>query len=144
MPHSSFEDIAGLCETVGEALIRFPYESKDASSEGREAFREEVQQLRRFFELIERVRKAKPPGSVQEEDHWAALARLTVRCRGTLINLRQRLANTGTREYELHYNEPWKIGFEEEDRKPVALSTLRAHVNLYIQTLQMSLQTNHL
>ena len=146
MPPPSPPSIAPLCDAVVEALLRFPSDSQTAV-ESREDFASEVQALRKFSDLIERVRRAKPPQTPLEEEHWYALHCLMVRCRSTLSGLRESLANTrGSKEYELHYNEPWKISPTlVEERKPVAsVSTLRAHINLYTQTLQMSLQAINL
>ena len=127
-----------------EALVRFPPDSQNGDS--REAFSSEVLTLRKFFDLIERVRRAKPPETALEEEHWHALSVLMLKCRHTLSNLRERLASTrDSRDFELHYNEPWKIA--QEDRRlsiGPSISTPRAHVNLYTQTLQMSLQAINL
>ena len=129
--------IAELCKTVIEALIKFPHDSQDGT-DSRGVFQTEVQTLQRFSGLIDRVHDARPSRSTAEEEHWKALGVLLNRCRRTLQNLHERLVKSASEDYELHYNEPWKITYE--DRKPVAISTLRAHVNLYTQTIQMSLQ----
>ena len=147
MPTSNPPSIAPLCDTVVETLLRFPSDSPHTAVESREDFAKEVRDLRKFFDLIERVRRVKPPETELEEEHWHALHCLMVRCRHTLSSLRERLASRrGSKEYELHYNEPWKISPTlVEERKPAAsVSTLRAHVNLYTQTLQMSLQAINL
>lgn len=146
--------IAPLCEAVIELLLRFPPDSPQSTVESREDFADEVQALHKFFDLIERVRRAKPPQSELEEEHWRALQGLMVRCRHTVSSLRDRLVSeSGSSsssgeggEYELHYNEPWKISPTlVEERKPAAtVSTLRAHINLYTQTLQTSLQAINL
>ena len=146
MPPSSPPNIAPLCDAVVDALLHVPSDGQIAL-ESKEDFAKEVQTLRKFSDLIERVRRAKPPQTPLEEEHWHALHCLMVRCRNTLSSLRESLANTrGSKEYELHYNEPWKISPTlVEERKPTAsVSTLRAHINLYTQTLQMSLQAINL
>ena len=143
MPSPNPSTVGSLCDAIVESLVKFPKDSdsKDAS-DSRESFVTEVQTLRKFSDLIERVRKARPAQSSTEEAHWGALGALMKRCRRSLQSLQERLVNTETEEYELHYNEPWKIHLD--DPKPIALSTLRAHVNLYTQTLQMSLQAFNL
>ena len=146
MPPPSPPVIAPLCDAVVDALLHFSSESQTAV-ESREDFASEVQALRKFSDLIERVRRAKSPQTSLEEEHWHALHCLMVRCRSTLSSLRESLANTReSKEYELHYNEPWKISptLVEERRPAASVSTLRAHINLYTQTLQMSLQAINL
>lgn len=147
MPLSNATNVAPLCDAVIEALLRFPSDSSNGTVESREDLADEVQALRKFADLIDRVRRAKPPQSESEEEQWHALHLLMLRCRQTLSSLLDRLASDqGSKEYELHYNEPWKISPTLwEDKEPAAsVSTLRAHINLYTQTLQMSLQAINL
>ncbi len=135
-----------LCDAVIDALLRNPSDDQQVL-ESRESFAGEVETLHKFSDLIERVRRARAPQTPAEEEHWHALHRLLLRCQSTLSSLRDSLANPrDSSAFELHYNEPWKMSPSlMEDKKLVASeSTLRAHVNLYTQTLQTSLQAINL
>ena len=138
MPAPRPLSIGRLCDSVVEALDKFHGEALESN----DSFQHEVRTLHKFCELIDRVRRARTAPVPKEEEHWKALNVLMRRCGRTLQGLQERLARTENEEFELHYNEPWKIC--HEDRNPVAISTLRAHVNLFTQTIQMSLQAFNL
>ena len=141
----STQGIGTLCDDVVEVLLRTSVNDKHAV-ESREVFASEVQSLHKFSDFTERVRRARVNQTTAEEVHWQALQRLMLRCRSTLSSLRELLANPRDSAIELHYNEPWKMSPSlMEDRKlQDSESTLRAHINLYTQTLQMSLQAINL
>lgn len=128
-------DLTPMCDAVLDALVKFP-DSKDVGR-SRDAFKAEVLTLRKFSGLVDKIHRARPPQSLKEEEHWTAVNALLHRGRRTLANLQERLTKTDSKDYRLHYSEPWKLS--QEDRKPVAIATLRAHINLFTQTLQLSL-----
>ncbi|KAL9129679.1 MAG: hypothetical protein Q9217_001921 [Psora testacea] len=80
-----------LCEAIIQTLERC-HRSSDKASERSETLRHEIETLRRFFALLDRIRWAQPPRVVFEEDQWEKLRILTDRCRSTLSNLHKLLS----------------------------------------------------
>ena len=100
------------------------------------AFGEEIRTLRKFLDLINRVFKTRLPRMPFEEQHFTCVEVLLDRCRTTLVRLSQILAASrpATRQ----------AGSQEESLQTLETSeirVLRARIDFYIQTLQMSLQT---
>ena len=137
----STTSIAHLCDVVIETIRRFAESSKSAS-DAVAAFRNEVQTLRRFLDLIERVHRAKPPRLGFEEEHWKDVKVLLARCRRTLSRLCKLLANLEAEDHEAARE---NLSRESQfDLQIPSVSALRAHIIFYTKTLQMSLQTVNL
>ena len=134
--------IAHLCDIVIETLRRFA-ETTGSAGDAVEAFRSEVQTLRKFLDLIERVHRAKPPRLRFEEEHWRDVKVLLERCRRTLSRLCKLLANMEAEDQQAAVQDQTR-GSRPLDMEIPALSALRAHISFYTHTLQMSLQTVNL
>ena len=126
--------VAHLCDVILETLRRFTNAANDI-----EAFCGEVQTLRKFLDLVDRVFKAKSPRMAFEEQHFTSVSVLLDRCRTTISQLCDIVVALESRLRQVN----------PQDRLQEVLSilrslevlALRARIDFYIQTLQMSLQT---
>lgn len=130
--------ITHLCDVVLETLRDFADTSDDI-----EAFCGEVRTLHKFLDLIERVFKAKLSRMAFEEQHLTSVAVLLDRGRTTLSRLCEILAalvpnhSQDNQEADPEYDLEGFLGIAENSE----VNALRARVDFYIQTLQMSLHT---
>lgn len=126
--------IAHLCDVVLETLRSFGTAAADIN-----AFRGEVQTLRKFLDLIERIRKANAPRTAFEDEHFSDVEVLLDRCRATLSRLCEILA-----EIKARYQRATPQNALQEalvELRKSELLALRARIGFYVQTFQMSLQT---
>lgn len=130
-----------LCDIVLETLNRFSDRSRSHTETSIHTFISEIQDLRKFLDLIERVRRAKSLRLPFEEDHWAAIRVLLERCRRTLSRLCKFLAGLEAEERKAGLNGMGKGGW---DMDVPEIQTLRGQCGFYVQTLQMSLKTVNL
>lgn len=126
--------VAHLCDVILETLRRFVNAAMDIK-----AFCSEVQTLRKFLDLIDRVFKAKLPRMAFEEQHFTSVEVLLERCRSTLSRLCEIF--TALRPGSSQTGSP--DGLEEvlRNMQSSEMMALRARIGFYVQTLQMSLQT---
>lgn len=126
--------IAHLCDVILETLRSFGNAAADFT-----AFRGEVQTLRKFLDLIERIRTANEPRTPFEEEHCSDLETLLERCRGTLARLCEILAELKARYHRAAPQDALQQALRSmQNPETVAL---RGRIGFYIQSLQMSLQT---
>lgn len=126
--------IAHLCDVILETLRSFINAANDI-----EAFCGEVQTLRKFLDLVDRVFKAKLPRMAFEEQHFTSVDVLLARCRTSISRLCDIIVALGSR---IRQADP-QDGLQDILRilQCLEVLALRARVDIYIQTLQMSLQT---
>lgn len=100
--------------------------------EGR-SFRSEISALRKFSELLDKVRRAQPPRAHFEERLWEYATVLISRCRKTLSGIDQYLRDQQQAE-------------DAANACPGGCSSYpqRTHVNLQTKTLQLTLLTFNL
>lgn len=133
-PSNGSPTIAYLCDVVLETLWSFGDATADI-----EAFRGEVHTLRRFADLIQRIRKANAPRTAFEDEHFSDVEVLLDRCRVTL----ERLCNILTALKARYQTAAPQHALQNalvELQQPEVLA-LRARMAFYIQSFQMSLQT---
>ncbi len=125
--------IAHLCDVILETLRSFANATTDINT-----FRGEVQTLRRFLDLIERIRKANAPRTAFEDEHFSDVEVLLDRCRSTLSRLCEILA-----ELRARYKAAPQDAFPEGlvDLQNSEILALRARLGFYVLSFQMSLQT---
>lgn len=126
--------IAHLCDVILETLRSFGNAAADIN-----AFRGEVQTLRRFLDLIERIRKANAPRTAFEDEHFSDVEVLLDRCRITLSRLCEILA-----ELQARYQKATpQVALQEAlvELQTAEVLALRARIGFYVQSFQMSLQT---
>jgi len=126
--------IAYLCDVILETLWSFGDATADIN-----AFRGEVQTLRRFADLIQRIRKANAPRTAFEDEHFSDVEVLLNRCRTTLSRLCDILAVLKAR-YQKAASQHALQNALVELQQPEVLA-LRGRMAFYIQSFQMSLQT---
>lgn len=129
--------IAHLCDVALETLRTFVDAADDIK-----AFCSELLTLRKFLSLIDRVFKARLPRMAFEEQHFTSVNVLLDRCRATLSRLCEILT-----PLESNGGQPCpKLGEQEglRNMQGSEMIALRAKIDFYIQTLQMSLQTVNL
>lgn len=126
--------IAHLCDVILETLRTFANDANDI-----EAFCDEVQTLRKFLLLVDRVFKAKLHRMAFEEQHFTSVEVLLDRCRTTLSRLCEILETLGPSIRQADSQD----GLEEAIRNMQVseVIALRARIGFYTQTLKMSLQT---
>ena len=126
--------LAHLCDVALESLRTFVEAADDIK-----AFCSELRTLRKFLSLIDRVFKARLPRMSFEEQHFTSLSVLLDRCRATLSRLCEIFtpfeSNGGQARPKLGVHEALKNMQSSE------IIALRAKIDFYVQTLQMSLQT---
>lgn len=124
--------ITHLCDVILETLRSFGNAAADFT-----AFRGEVQTLRRFLDLIERIRRANAPRTPFEEEHFSDMEALLERCRDTLARLCDILANLKAKYHRAAPQDALQQALRSmQNSETVAL---RARIGLYVQSLQMSL-----
>ena len=126
--------LAHLCDVALESLRTFVEAADDIK-----AFCSELLTLRKFLSLIDRVFKARLPRMSFEEQHFTSLNVLLERCRATLSRLCEIFTPLESNGGQARP----KPGVQEALRNMQDSETivLRAKIDFYIQTLQMSLQT---
>ena len=126
--------IAHLCDVALETLRTFVDAADDIK-----AFCSELLTLRKFLSLIDRVFKAKLPRMAFEEQHFTSVNVLLDRCRATLSRLCEIFTPMDSNGGQ---HRP-KLGLPEvlRNMQGSEIIALRAKIDFYIQTLQMSLQT---
>ncbi len=139
-PHGSTTttSLANFSDIVLETLKRFSSTPTSAVS----AFSTEIATLRKFLDLVERVRRAKLSRVEFEENHWRDVNALLERCRGTFGRLFGLLADLEAGDPEapadaVERGSRWNERVGE-------MEILRGHVVLYTRTLQATLQTINL
>ena len=126
--------IAHSCDVILEILRSFGNAAADFT-----AFRGEVQTLRKFLDLIERIRVANAPRTSFEQEHFSDVETLLERCRATLSRLCEILADLKARYHRAAPQDALQQALRSmQNPETVAL---RARIGFYIQSLQMSLQT---
>ena len=129
--------IAHLCDVALETLRAFVDAADDIK-----AFCSELLTLRKFLSLIDRVFKARLPRMTFEEQHFTSVNVLLDRCRATLSRLCEILT-----PLEANGGQPRpRLGEQEvlRNMQGSEIIALRAKIDFYVQTLQMSLQTVNL
>ena len=126
--------IAHSCDVILEMLRSFGNAAADFT-----AFRGEIQTLRKFLDLIERIRGANAPRTPFEEEHFSDVAALLERCRSTLSRLCDILADLKAKYQRAAPHDALQQALQSM-QTPETIA-LRARLGFYIQTLQMSLQT---
>ena len=126
--------LAHLCDVALETLRTFVDAADDIK-----AFCTELITLRKFLSLIDRVFKARLPRMAFEEQHFTSVNVLLDRCRATLSRLCEIFTPLESNGGQARP----KLGVQEALKNMQSSETivLRAKVDFYIQTLQMSLQT---
>ena len=104
-----------------------------------EAFSEEVQTLRKFLDLIDRVFKAKLPRMAFEEQHFSCVEVLLDRCKTTLSRLAEIFTALGSVDHQARAQKDLQGILQILQSFEVV--ALRVKIAIYIKTLQMSLQT---
>ena len=133
-PNVGTPAIAHLCDVILETLRSFGHAAVDFT-----AFRGEVQTLRKFLDLIERIRLSNEPRTPFEEEHFSDVEILLERCRGTLQRLCEILAEMRVRYQRAAPQDALQQALRSlQNPETVAL---RGRIGFYIQSLQMSLQT---
>ena len=126
--------VAHLCDVILETLRSLGNAAADFT-----AFRGEVRTLRKFLDLIERIRSANAPRTPFEAEHFSDVETLLERCRATLSRLCEILADLKARYHKAAPQDALQQALRcMQNLETVAL---RARINFYIQCLQMSLQT---
>ena len=124
--------IAHLCDVILESLRSFGNAAADFT-----AFRGEVQTLRRFLDLIERIRQANAPRTSFEEEHFNDVEALLERCRDTLKRLCEILADLKAKYHRAAPQDALQQALRSmQNSETVAL---RGRIGFYVQCLQMSL-----
>ena len=126
--------IAHLCDVVLETLRSFGNASAEFTS-----FRGEVQTLRKFLDLIQRIRTANAPRTSFEEEHFSDIETLLERCRITLSRLCEILTDVKARYHRATPQDALHQTLRHMQNPEIV--ALRARIGFYVQTLQMSLQT---
>ncbi len=126
--------IARSCDVILEMLRSFGNAAADFT-----AFRGEVQTLRKFLDLIERIRGANASRTPFEEEHFSDLEALLERCRSTLSRLCEILADLKANYQRAAPQDALQQALKTMQNPETA--ALRARLGFYIQSLQMSLQT---
>lgn len=126
--------IAHLCDVILETLRSFGNATADIN-----AFRVEVQTLRKFLDLIERIRKANAPRTAFEAEHFSDVEVLLDRCRATLSRLCAVLAELRARYQKAAPQDTLQEALLELQNQETLV--LRTRLGFYIQSFQMSLQT---
>lgn len=124
---------AHLCDVILATLRGFVNAANDIK-----AFYGEVQTLRKFLDLIDRVFKARLPRLAFEEQHFTSVEILLDRCRTTLSRLCEILAALGPLVAQIDSQENLAEAIRNMQSSEVV--ALRARIGFYIKTLQMSLQ----
>ena len=138
---ASVAQVAATCAKAIQVVARFVSDSKNVDSTLND-FHNEIVDLSTTLDMIENAElhlKAERQQPDFEHEHWGYIGILRQRCRGTLLQLYDMLCKVEKA------NRP---GFVRKqvtqamlDLKLPAISALRAHINSYKQTLQISLQT---
>ena len=124
--------IAHLCDVILESSRSFGNAAADFT-----AFRGEVQTLRRFLDLIERIRQANAPRTSFEDEHFSDVEALLERCRDTLKRLCEILADLKAKSHRATPQDALQQALRcMQDNETVAL---RGRIAFYVQCLQMSL-----
>lgn len=126
--------IARLCDVVLETLRDFGNAANDVT-----VFRSEVQTLRKFLDLIEKIIRANQARMAFEEEHFGDVNVLLDRCRASLTRLCEIFA-----DFRVKYQKAAPQRALQEvlrDMQSREILALRARVGFYVQSLQMSLQT---
>ena len=94
--------------------------------------------MRHRLDLVDKLRRRKPPGKEFEENHWRDVDGLCWRCYGTVSRLYKVLNSLDADEVEGQSSRrSWNIDAP-------AVTTLRAHISFHSRAMQMSLQSFHL
>lgn len=126
--------IAHLCDVILETLRSFGNVAADIN-----AFRSEVQTLRRFLDLIDRIRKANAPRTAFEDEHFSDIDVLLEHCRLTLSRLCEILPELRARYQKAAPHDALQEALVELQKAENL--ALRAKIGFYVQSFQMSLQT---
>ena len=129
--------IAHLCDVILETLRHVTNPTNEIT-----AFCNELQMLRKFLDLIDRVFKAKLSRMAFEEQHFTSVEVLLDRCRTSLSQLCEIFAALGRNRRQVG----WQNCLQDVQKilQTSEVFALRARIGVYIQTLQMSLQTVNL
>lgn len=126
--------IARLCDVLLETLRIFGNAADDVN-----ALRSEVQTLRKFLDLIEKILRAKQARMAFEEEHFNDVTVLLDRCRASLSRLCEIFADLkATYQRSTPQTALQQLVRDMQSREILAL---RARIGFYVQSLQMSLQT---
>ncbi|KAL6720887.1 hypothetical protein ACLMJK_002812 [Lecanora helva] len=124
--------VAHLCDVILDTLRVFGNAAADFI-----AFRGEVQTLRKFLDLIERIRQANAPRTPFEDEHFSDLEALLGRCRETLSRLCEILSDIKARYHKAAPQDALQQTLRSLQNSETA--ALRARIGFYVQCLQMSL-----
>ncbi len=126
--------IAHLCDVILETLRGFGNAAEDVK-----AFRNEVQTLRKFLDLIKKILRANQDRMAFEEEHFGDVKVLLDRCHASLSRLCAIFANLRAKYDQ---TAPQNALLETvRDMRSQEILALRARLGFYVQSLQMSLQT---
>lgn len=120
------------CEGVIDLLDKCNNNDNAESSSAQEgrSLHSEISTLRKFAELLDKVRRAQPPRAQFEERLWERVTVLIVRCRGTLGGVERFLRERD----EVVEGQKGVGGAEGSLNYPQ-----RTHINLQTKTLQLTL-----
>lgn len=137
-PSNGLPSSVQLCDSINHIIEDYIHSHASPSQADIRPFHGEIQHLRKFLDLLDKVKNAGGPLLDEEESHLHDVNRLLRRCHRTLSGLHTTLK--GVRHPDAHTNgheEPWNLNTP-------TFTVPRSYISFYRRTLEMSLMGIHL